>query len=91
MSRSCNQYSWIRILNFHQRDQFPSQKSFRRKYHLKPEYRSYHHIAPPHIGTWLYRCNSPYPEKDLRAYPGTLQRTNEWNNTYKIQSVAKSP
>ena len=28
-----------------------------------------------------------YPEKDLRAYPGTLRDTDEWNSTYKIRSV----
>ena len=26
-----------------------------------------------------------YPEKNLRAYPGTLRGTQEWNNTYKIR------
>ena len=30
-----------------------------------------------------------YPEKDLRAYPGTLRDTNEWNNTYKIRTVVE--
>lgn len=27
-----------------------------------------------------------YPEKDLRAYPGTLRGTEEWDNTYKIRA-----
>ena len=27
-----------------------------------------------------------YPEKDLRAYPGTLRGTEEWDNTYKIRT-----
>lgn len=32
-----------------------------------------------------------YPEKDLRAYPGVLRGTDEWNNTYKIRtSVERS-
>jgi hypothetical protein len=30
-----------------------------------------------------------YPEKDLRAYPGTLRGTEEWDNTYKIRSVVE--
>ncbi|ANU50158.1 transposase [Lachnoclostridium sp. YL32] len=32
-----------------------------------------------------------YPEKNLRAYPGTLRGTQEWNSTYKIRvNVEKS-
>ena len=32
-----------------------------------------------------------YPEKNLRAYPGTLLGTQEWNSTYKIRvNVEKS-
>ncbi len=27
-----------------------------------------------------------YPEKNLRAYPGTLRGTDEWSNTYKIRT-----
>lgn len=30
-----------------------------------------------------------YPEKDLRAYPGVLRGTEEWNSTYKIRSVVE--
>lgn len=30
-----------------------------------------------------------YPEKDLRAYPGTVRGTEEWNNTYKIRTTAE--
>ena len=30
-----------------------------------------------------------YPEKDLRAYPGTIRGTEEWNKTYKIRSVVE--
>lgn len=25
-----------------------------------------------------------YPEKNLRAYPGVIRRTQAWDNTYKI-------
>ena len=28
-----------------------------------------------------------YPEKDLRAYPGVIRGTEEWDNTYKVRSV----
>ena len=32
-----------------------------------------------------------YPEKNLRAYPGTLRGTAEWDSTYKIRvNVEKS-
>lgn len=31
----------------------------------------------------------PYPEKDLRAYPGTLRGTPEWDSTYKIRTVVE--
>jgi len=30
-----------------------------------------------------------YPEKNLRAYPGTLRGTQEWEDTYKIRSVVE--
>lgn len=30
-----------------------------------------------------------YPEKDLRACPGTVRGTNEWNDNYKIRCVAE--
>ena len=30
-----------------------------------------------------------YPEKDLRAYPGTIRGTDEWDNTYKIRTVVE--
>lgn len=30
-----------------------------------------------------------YPEKDLRAYPGVLRGTDEWDNTYKIRTVVE--
>ena len=30
-----------------------------------------------------------YPEKDLRAYPGTIRGTKEWDDTYKIRSVVE--
>jgi hypothetical protein len=30
-----------------------------------------------------------YPEKDLRAYPGTIRGTKEWDDTYKIRAVVE--
>jgi hypothetical protein len=30
-----------------------------------------------------------YPEKNLRAYPGTIRGTQEWGETYKIRSVVE--
>jgi hypothetical protein len=30
-----------------------------------------------------------YPEKDLRAYPGTIRGTSEWGSTYKIRTSAE--
>ncbi len=30
-----------------------------------------------------------YPEKNLRAYPGTLRGTNEWDSTYKIRAAVE--
>jgi hypothetical protein len=30
-----------------------------------------------------------YPEKDFRAYPGTVRGTDDWKSTYKIRSVVE--
>ena len=30
-----------------------------------------------------------YPEKDLRAYPGTVRGTKEWDDTYKIRTAVE--
>ena len=30
-----------------------------------------------------------YPERNLRAYPGTLRGTEEWENTYKIRTTVE--
>ena len=30
-----------------------------------------------------------YPEKDLRALPGAVRGTEEWDETYKIRSVVE--
>jgi len=31
-----------------------------------------------------------YPEKNLRAYPGTLRGTKEWEDTYKIRAAVEN-
>jgi len=28
-----------------------------------------------------------YPEKDLRAYPGAIRASEEWDSTYKIRTA----
>ena len=30
-----------------------------------------------------------YPEKNLRAYPGVIRGTEEWDNTYKIRTTVE--
>jgi transposase len=30
-----------------------------------------------------------YPEKDLRAYPGTIRGTEEWDSTYKVRATVE--
>lgn len=30
-----------------------------------------------------------YPEKDLRAYPGVIRGTKEWDDTYKVRTVVE--
>ena len=40
----------------------------------------------------LLRCGRMvyiYPEKDLRAYPGTIRGTEKWDDTYKIRTVVE--
>jgi hypothetical protein len=56
-----------------------------------------------HDGKWrrLTHCDNPctsskcgrmvyvYPEKDLRAYPGAIRGTPDWDNTYKIRTAVE--
>lgn len=35
------------------------------------------------------RMNYIYLGKNLRAYPGTIRSTEEWDNTYKIRTVVE--
>ena len=30
-----------------------------------------------------------YPEKNSRAYPGTIRGTEEWNSTYKVRTAVE--
>ncbi len=30
-----------------------------------------------------------YPEKDLRAFPGTVRATQEWDKTYKVRCAVE--
>lgn len=34
-------------------------------------------------------CFTFYPEKNLRAYPGTVRGTDEWDSTYKIRGAVE--
>lgn len=41
--------------------------------------------TPSSCGRMIYT----YPEKNLRAYPGTLRGTEEWDSTYKIRTAVE--
>ena len=43
------------------------------------------HCEDPSTDSSCGRMFYLYPEKDLRAYPGVLRGTPEWDNTYKIR------
>jgi hypothetical protein len=43
----------------------------------------------PCTGSSCGRMIYIYPEKNLRAYPGVLRGTEEWNNTYKIRTAVE--
>ena len=43
----------------------------------------------PCTGSKCGRMVYIYPEKDLRAYPGTIRGTDEWDNIYKIRTVVE--
>jgi len=40
-------------------------------------------------GFALWQNALPLPEKDLRAYPGTLRGTSDWDTTYKVRTVVE--
>ena len=47
------------------------------------------HCGDPCTGSSCGRMFYIYPEKDLRAYPGTLRGTDEWASTYKIRATVE--
>lgn len=51
------------------------------------KYRRFCHCENPCTSSRCGRMVYLYPEKDLRAYPGTLRGTAEWNITYKIRTT----
>ncbi|MGB8454763.1 MAG: transposase [Anaerocolumna sp.] len=53
------------------------------------KYRRRHNCYDPCTSSPCGRMIYIYPEKDLRAYPGTIRGTEEWNKTYKIRSVVE--
>lgn len=49
------------------------------------KYRRICHCENPCTTSKSGRMIYIYPEKNLRAYPGTLRGTEEWENTYKVR------
>lgn len=41
-------------------------------------------VHPPDVAAWFI-----YIRKNLRAYPGTLRGTAEWDSTYKIRTTVE--
>lgn len=53
------------------------------------KYRRKHFCDNPCTDSISGRMIYVYPEKALRAYPGTIRDTDEWIQTYKIRSVVE--
>ena len=53
------------------------------------KYRRICHCDHPCTSSISGRMVYIYPEKNLRAYPGTLRGTDEWDDTYKIRAVVE--
>lgn len=53
------------------------------------KYRRRHICDNPCTDSPCGRMTYVYPEKNLRAYPGTIRGTDEWNETYKIRGVVE--
>ena len=53
------------------------------------KYRRICHCEKPCTSSVSGRMVYIYPEKNLRAYPGTFRGTNEWDSTYKIRTVVE--
>lgn len=57
--------------------------------HVTGKYRRQCYCESPCTDSSCGRMFYIYPEKDLRAYPGTLRGTEYWDETYKIRSVVE--
>jgi hypothetical protein len=53
------------------------------------KYKRYCSCESPCTSSTCGRMFYIYPEKDLRAYPGTIRGTKEWYETYKLRSVVE--
>ena len=53
------------------------------------KYRRICHCEDPCTSSISGRMVYIFPEKDLRAYPGTLRGTEEWDTTYKVRTVVE--
>lgn len=53
------------------------------------KYRRICHCENPCTSSVSGRMVYIYPEKNLRAYPGTLRGTEEWDNTYQTRTVVE--
>jgi transposase len=53
------------------------------------KYRRICHCKTPCTSSISGRMVYVYPEKNLRAYPGVIRGTEEWDNTYKIRTVVE--
>ena len=53
------------------------------------KYRRVCHCENPCTSSVSGRMVYVYPEKNLRAYPGVIRGTEDWNNTYKIRTVVE--
>jgi len=53
------------------------------------KYHRHCHCENPCTSSSNGRMVYVYPEKDLRAYPGVLRGTEEWDATYKVRSVVE--
>ena len=53
------------------------------------KYRRFCHCKNPCTSSRCGRMVYLYPEKNLRAYPGTLRGTTEWDSTYKTRTTVE--
>lgn len=53
------------------------------------KYRRQCHCENPCTDSRCGRMVYVYPEQNLRAYPGAIRGTDEWNQTYKIRTVVE--